>query len=133
MADAPAEKRPDPRLRAVFLVTGVTAALFAVGALATSGVRAAFSVAAGGAIAAANLYVMIRLVRGATSRSAEDGDAGGARAALGFATVLKMVALYGGVYLLAASGTVGVLPLMVGLGALPIGIASAALVRDRAA
>jgi ATP synthase I subunit len=131
MTDEP--RAMDPRLRAALRVTAGAAAVLCAGAGLGFGARAALSVAAGGAIAAANLYLLIRLVSAVFRRSADQGALDGAGVSLGLATVIKMLALYGGVYLLGTSGVVGVFPLMVGLGALPIGIASAALVSDRAA
>jgi hypothetical protein len=116
----------DARLRFAFLAVAAVGAAIALVAWIFWGGRVAVSVAVGSALSVANLYVLTRIVRAFTS----DGEPR-ARLPWGFVAVTKMAVLYGGVFLLARTGLVAILPLMAGLGALPIGLASTALLSDR--
>jgi hypothetical protein len=51
----------------------------------------------------------------------------------GIFAVVKMLVLFGGMWLLMTNGLVAPIPLVVGYGALPIGIAIGSLVSDKAA
>jgi len=99
------------------LLVGVSATV--VGAT-VSGALAARSIAIGAAVAAANLWLIAVVVRGML---------GGKRSRIPWPliAVAKMGALFGGLYLLLVSGWVGLLPLLVGYGALPIGIVAGQL------
>ena len=57
---------------------------------------------------------------------------GGTRA-WGVLALFKMIALFGGVWMLMSHRLVDPLPMLVGFGALPIGIAIGSLVSDRTA
>jgi hypothetical protein len=97
-------------LRAVVLV-GIAAS---VAAVALVGPRVALGVGIGAAAAAANLWVLTRVVRGFLS--------GANGLPWGVIALVKMTFLFGGLYLLVKSGVAGVMPLVLGFGALPVGI-----------
>jgi hypothetical protein len=122
----------DPRLgkpdgRFVTAMVGVAAlgALMAVTAEFTWGTRMAISVGTGAAIATSNLYVLSRIV-GAMIRG---GSGAGAWGVIAF---VKMLALFGGIWLLMTRGLVDPIGLVVGYGSLPIGIAIGSIVSDKA-
>jgi hypothetical protein len=79
------------------------------------GALAARSVALGAAVAAANLWTIGLVVRGMFSGKRS-------RVPWPLVAVLKMAILFGGLYLALKSGWVELLPLLVGYGALPVGI-----------
>ena len=122
----------DARMRRCLAGVAISGAVLAVGALAVANLWSGFSVAVGAAVATANLWVLARIVHALLPN-----DAAGARAQsrAGWALVaaLKMVGLVGVVWLLMRHGVVSPVPMMVGLGALPIGIAIGSLVSDRTA
>lgn len=111
-------------LRAVIAVGAVATVLAALG----WGARPAGSVLAGAVLAAANLWSLGRVVGPMLVASAGNG-AGAAR--YGVLAGLKILALFGGMWLLMARGWVAPLPLLVGYGALPLGIAMASLLAPR--
>lgn len=132
------EDRFDARMRASLAAVGVSGV--ALGALAAvfAGAAAAWSVLAGAGLATANLWTLARVVvallppepEGHEAREPAAPDPREARAWSSVA-MLKTVGL-----LLVAWGILryrvaAPLPLLVGFGALPIGIAIAALVSDR--
>jgi hypothetical protein len=110
----------------------ITGAVLSVGALALSGLGTASSVALGSAVAAANLWVLARIVALLLPRD-EAGAKTQGRAGWVVVGTLKMVALIAVVWLLMRHGVVSPLALVVGLCSLPIGIAIGSLVSDRAA
>jgi hypothetical protein len=122
----------DPRLRACLVAVAGSGAALAVGALLTFGGSTALSVAVGGGLAAANLWALARII-GALLPS--DGAAAAAQSRAGWSLVvgLKMIGLVLGAWLLMRHGWVAPLPLVVGFGALPIGIAIGSLVSDKVA
>jgi hypothetical protein len=119
-------------MRRTIAAVAATGAVLSVGALAAFGVASAFSVAVGAAIAAANLWVLARVIGAllpadeAAARSATRSRAGWSLVA-----VLKLFGLVGLVWLLMRQGVVAPLPMLVGFGSLPIGIALGTLVSDR--
>jgi hypothetical protein len=117
-------------MRRVLAAVAITGAVLSVGALAVSGLWSAFSVAVGAAIATANLWVLARVVRALLPTDAE-GARTQSRGAWALVAALKMVGLFGVVWLLMRHGVVAPLSLVVGLGSLPIGIAIGGLVSDR--
>lgn len=130
---SPRSDRLDPRLRtAILAVAGVGAAM-ALGTLALAGARAATSVALGGAVAAGNLWALARIVGAVLPSSPGHGPspAPPRRAAWALVAGPKMLGLVGLVGLLMRHGGVEPLPLLLGLGALPVGIVIGALVSDR--
>jgi hypothetical protein len=107
-------------LRRAIRWVAVTGALLALAMGLFSGFRAGFSTAVGAAVASANLYVLGRAV------AAMLGRGSGARAwrMLG---LLKMILLFAGVWILLTTGLVDPIPLVVGLGALPLGLATGSM------
>ena len=108
----------------------IAGGVLAVCALAVADPWSAFSVAMGGAIATANLWILARIVHALLPSTAE-GARAQSRAAWALVAALKMVGLVGVVWLLMRHGVVSPVPMMVGFGALPIGIAIGSLVSDR--
>jgi hypothetical protein len=127
-AEAPA--RFDARLRMSIRAVGATGGVLALCALAFAGLEAAVSVAAGAALAAGNLWLLARIV---TSLLPDDrpGAESQSRAGWALVAVLKMFGLLALAWLLMRHGIVSPLPMLVGFGALPIGIAIGSLVSDR--
>lgn len=102
-------------LRALLAAVAICGAAFTVGAFVLAGAHAAFSTAIGAAIATSNLYVLGRAV-GATGKSAWR--------VIG---LVKMLALFAGVWLLLTWRLVDPIPLVVGLGALPVGLTTGSM------
>jgi ATP synthase I chain len=130
-AEAPAPSGPlDARMRRAILTVGMTGAVGGLGALVVAGPTVAFSVAVGGALATLNLWALARII---AALLPVDDRAARAQSRVGWALVgmIKMVALVAVVWLLMRHGVVAVLPMALGLGALPIGIAIGSLVSDR--
>lgn len=143
----------EPDGRDAASVAAVAAAVLGLaltlGAFAIFSSRAALSVAAGATIAVANLVAMRAIIRrvltpadtddtpadtddvpDATEKDddtdhAAEGKRGGA--AWGAFGVAKIVVLFGGFYLLLTRGMVDPMPLVVGYGVLPLGIAASTL------
>lgn len=108
----------DPDVRSPSRMLGATLAaggLLAVGALALEGPRAAVGVALGAALAAANLWVISRVVRALVGR-------GGRPLFWALVGTVKVVVLMGAVYLLVMARFADILPLVLGYGALFVGI-----------
>lgn len=122
----------------------VLGTVFTLAAFATHDAKTGFSVAVGAAIAVANLLTMRAIVRalvrppeGEDETPEADGDAAekkdhraaGKRggAAWGVFAVLKIFVLFGGIWILLSKGLVVPIPLVVGYGVLPLGIAAAGL------
>jgi ATP synthase I chain len=128
-----AESPPQPfdaRLRMSIRAVAMTGGVLALGALAFVGLEAAVSVAAGAALAAGNLWLLARIV---TSLLPDDRPGAEAQSRAGWAlvAVVKMFGLLALAWLLMRHGIVSPLPMLVGFGALPIGIAIGSLVSDR--
>jgi hypothetical protein len=102
-------------------VIAITGVVFAGTAAALFGARTALSVALGAALATANLWILARIVRAVLLGSRREG------ATYALIAVLKLAALFGGVYLLVNSSIADILPLALGFGALPFGIVLAQL------
>jgi hypothetical protein len=113
-ADLPAQGE-DRTITSVVIAIAFIALLFTLGAGAKFGVRLAASVALGGLIAIANLVILARVVRSITSTS-------GRAAFWGGIYLLKVGALFGGVYLLFQTDVVNIYGVLVGLSALVPGI-----------
>jgi hypothetical protein len=127
-------RRLDARLRASLVSVALTGATFALAALALFGLSAAASVAVGAGLATVNLWALARIVAALLPDEA-GGPTGttGASGAVAWALlgIVKMFALFAVVWLLMRHGVVSALPMLVGFGALPIGIAIGSLVSDR--
>jgi hypothetical protein len=112
--------RDAPSWVAGVYATGIFGVLAAGVALAVDGTSACLGVAAGAILATANLWVIGLVVRAMV---------GGTRAPVPWVIVVlgKFAALFGVLCLLVFGGFVDILPLAVGIGALPVGIVVAQL------
>jgi hypothetical protein len=117
-------------MRTALAAVAIAGAGLSLGALPVFGLGAALSVAVGGAIATANLWALARIV---LALLPDDRAGAQAQSKAGWALValLKMLGLIAAVWLLMRHGVVSPLPMLVGFGALPIGIAIGTLVSDR--
>ncbi len=89
-----------------------------------SGMVAARSVAIGAALAVGNLWLLAQMVRGFLARK-------GATIPWSIVAVLKMVLLFGAMYVLVKSRFVDILPCVFGYAALPVGIVFAQVLGSR--
>ncbi len=107
------------------LLAGAAAALY--------GGRTAFSVAAGAGHAAGHLWALARVVASFLPREDEAGagSAGAKVGTWGLLAPLKTAGLLVAAWTLLSYRVASPLPMLVGFGALPIGIAIGALVSDR--
>lgn len=107
--------------------------LLTVGALVAYDTRTATSVAVGAGIALANLAVLRSLVRSVVGAPEDDegraeGEGPGLASGLwGLLSAVKILLLFGGVWVLLTRGLIDPIPLVVGYGVLPLGIVAAAL------
>jgi hypothetical protein len=129
--DAP-RGRYDGRMRTSIRAVAITGTVLALGAAAFAGIRAGFSVAAGAALAAGNLWLLARIVAELLP-SDREGAESQSRAGWALVAVLKMFGLLALAWLLMRHAIVEPLPMLIGFGALPIGIAIGSLVSDRSA
>jgi hypothetical protein len=131
---------------------GALGLILTLGALSIYGSRTALSVAVGAAIAIANLVTMRAIIRsilqepeGADAAPSADAGADGepkdepppARdhvaegkrggTAWGAFALIKILVLFGGIWILLTRGMVDPIPLVVGYGVLPLGIAASSL------
>jgi hypothetical protein len=130
MPDGGAVSPFDGRLRRSITAVAVSAGAFTVGALAFASPGAALSVALGGAVAAGNLWLLARVVAALLPESRPAAEAQ-SRGAWGLVAALKTVGLIAVAWLLMRRGIAAPLPMLIGFGALPIGIAIGSLVSDR--
>jgi hypothetical protein len=114
-----APEAADGQVQLALVAVASAGAVFAMGALVGWGARTAASTAVGAVIAVANLWVMKRIVR------AFLGQSGSGRAIWGLVGAVKFTLLLGGVWMLLSRRLLDPLPLAVGYGALPVGIALA--------
>jgi hypothetical protein len=128
---ADALRRPtDARLRYAIVAVALCGGALTLGAWILVGSRAALSVAVGAVLAAVNLWALARIVSALLPDGASAARPGGAgRWAL--LALLKMFALFAAVWLLMRYELVSPLAMLVGFGALPVGIAIGSLVSDR--
>ena len=122
--------RFDARLRTSIRAVAIAGAVLVLLALAFAGAGAALSVAAGAGLAAGNLWLLARTVSGLLPDDRPGAEAQ-SRAGWALVAVLKMLGLLALAWLLMRHGLVSPLPMLVGFGALPIGIAIGSLVSDR--
>ena len=144
MSDAPTGGKPEnDSALAAAKAAGLLGAILTLGALGLYGPRAAASVFLGAAIAVANLLTMRAIIRALlvvpeepdaaesdasrpTSKEHKDaGRRGGV--AWGIFAVLKILILFGGIWILLTRQLVDPMALAVGYGVLPLGIAGASL------
>lgn len=123
----------------------ILGAIFTLAAAGLYGGRTALSVAVGAGIAIANLLMLRAIIRalirapGEPEGSEAEGSTGekspqdhaeiGRRGGVAWAVfaVLKIFLLFGGVWILLTRGLVAPIPLVIGYGVLPLGIAAASL------
>jgi hypothetical protein len=117
------------RLRATMIAIAVAACAFSAVAAYAFSWRTALSVAIGGGIALANLWVLTRIVS-SLMPAENEAPRSDAKSAWGIMAALKLVFLFGGIWLLMTKHLVDPMALLVGFGALPIGIAIGTIVRD---
>lgn len=106
---------PDEGTRAAMMSVACTACVLAAGAFVAFDWRTACGVGVGGAFALANLWAFARIGEAFLSRR-------GHAAPWTVFGMLKLAGLFGGVWLILRSGIATPLALLVGYGALPIGI-----------
>lgn len=143
------EKTERDDIKTSIKAAAVLGAIFTLVAVATHDGRTAMSVGLGAAIAVANLLTMRAIVRaliqapegeeeeGSVEPVEQDGEAAekkdhraaGKRGgwAWGLFATFKILILFGGIWLLLSKGLVAPIPLVVGYGVLPLGIAAAGL------
>jgi len=116
MKTATRDHRPDPGLLRAFKSVGLCGVLLSAGSLLVfDELGQVLSVAVGAALALLNLWMTAYLVRGFIAPS-------GIRLPWPLIATLKLVLVFGGIYALLQREFLSLLPLMVGLGALPLGI-----------
>jgi hypothetical protein len=121
-ADHEGTSRPlgDASMRAAIVAVLVFGLFFSVVGFAVMGARVGLGVLLGGAVATVNLLVFARVGQAFMDRK-------GTAAPWGAVAVLKLVLLFGGVWLVLESGLVSALSLAAGYAALPFGITFASL------
>lgn len=120
----------DPRIRTTIAAVGASGAVLVLAAAATFGVSTALSVGAGAAIAAANLWALAHVI-GALLPGDGDQARAQSRGAWIVVALLKTLGLVAVVWVALVHGVVSPIAMLVGFGALPIGIAIGSLVSDR--
>ena len=129
--------RLDRRLVVSVIAVGLCGAALSVGAFVSFGRGTSVSVATGAAIATANLLALAYTVSALLPESRSGTQPGSQEQPTPFGWVLvgllKMFGLVVVVWLLMRHGLVSPVPLLVGFGALPIGIAIGSVVSDRGA
>ena len=116
MADEdPQRSHNAAQMRAAVISVALCGLCLSLGALAFFGGRAALGVAIGGAIATVNLLVFARIGDAFIGRK-------GKTAPWTVIALLKLVVLFGGIWLILMSGVVSGLSLAAGYGSLPLGI-----------
>jgi hypothetical protein len=124
----------DARLRATLAAVVLCGATLALGAFAMRGPATALSVGIGASVAAANLWALARIVSALLPNGSRLAThVPGSAMAWSVLAAFKMFALFATVWLLLRYALVSPLPMLVGFGALPAGIAIGSLVSDRSA
>ena len=147
MGTTPSGDPPDgaDAATAAAIAAAAMGVVLTIGAVALFGAHAALSVGVGAVIAVLNLVTMRAIVGAllrppegderadadseAQTRTHKDHVAEGKRggAAWGAFAVVKILVLFGGIWILLTRGLVDPIPLVVGYGVLPIGIATSSL------
>ena len=122
--------RFDGRLRTALRMVLVIAAVLTLFGLAFAGLAAGLSVALGGALAAGNLWILARIVMELLPNDSAGADAQ-SRGGWALVAVFKILSLLALAWLLMRHAIVSPMPMLVGFGSLPIGIAIGSLVSDR--
>jgi hypothetical protein len=124
--------RFDARLRTSLRTVLLMGAVFAFFGFAFAGLGAGLSVALGGVLAAGNLWVLARIVTELLPTDSAGAEAQ-SRGGWALVAVLKILGLLTFAWLLMRHAIVSPVPMLVGFGSLPIGIAIGSLVSDRSA
>jgi hypothetical protein len=119
----------DRSFRRVFVVVAVAGLLLGGGAYALRGERIALSALVGTLLGLSNLYILARIVA-VIAVPHEDAKSNGA-STWGIIALGKLMALTGIMWLLMTRHLVDPIGLVVGYGALPIGIAIGGVVSDK--
>lgn len=114
-------------VRLAMVATAGTGVVFTLGGLVVWDLATGVGVLTGGVIAVGNLWAIRRIVTALLSQSRKK------RGLWGLAAVFKFVGLLLVVAVLLRYDVVGLIPLLVGYAALPVGIAIAGLVASRVA
>jgi len=128
-AEAPAA-RYDSRMRTSLVAVALSGAVLAFCALAFFGVSAAWSVALGAGLATGNLWALAKIVAALLPDERSGPQNAGPWILV---ALLKMFGLLAAAWLLMRHAVVSPVPMLVGFGSLPIGIAIGSLVSDRGA
>jgi hypothetical protein len=115
-----AEPAGDPAMRSAVIAVACSAAALTLGALGVSGGRAALGAALGGALATANLWVFARLGDAFIARK-------GNTAPWSMIAAVKLVFVFGAIWVILERDLVPGLSLAVGYAALPLGITMGSL------
>lgn len=140
------DRQPDDTVAVAVTAAAVLGGVFALAALALDGPRAALSVLVGATIAVANILAMTAIIRSLLPGAPPDAEeeepksegypadderhrARGTRGGLlwGAFAAVKMVILFGGIWLLLTRHVVDPIPLLVGYGTMPLGIVVSAV------
>jgi ATP synthase I chain len=144
LGDEPNDEVPNDDTARAAKAAAILGGIFALVALSLYGTRAAGSVLVGAAIAVANLLTMRAIIRalvqapppeqsgeisGDEPARAPDPKGTGSRGGIawGIFAAFKILILFGGVWILLTRNVVDPMPLVVGYGVLPLGIAASAL------
>lgn len=119
----------DGPLTTAFLAVAASGVALTAGGAVLRGQVGAVSVGMGVLTAVANLYVLSRIVAALAIPHVD--AAKNAAFAWGVIALGKIMVLFGGIWLLMAHRLVDPIPLLVGYGSLPIGIAIGAVVSDK--
>ena len=119
----------DPRLVMAFRAVAVAGACLSIGLFFEGGVVPGVSAAIGAGVAFANLYVLSRIVFAVAVPYVDAKENAGF--VWGVIALGKMMVLFGGLWVLMTHHWVDPIPLVVGYGSLPIGIAIGAVVSDK--
>jgi hypothetical protein len=120
--------RFDRRLRTAIASVVVVGGIETILAFFVADARTALAVGLGAALAVGNLVALALVV---TSLLPSGEAASRGQAAWTLLALIKMLVLFGVTWLLLRSGVISPLALLVGFGALPLGIAIGSLVSDR--
>lgn len=131
-AEAPRPRHLDARLRITLAAVAISGVALTLAALAFFGPTVSWSVALGAALSSGNLWALARVVSALVPHDETGAKNAASTGAWTLVALLKMFGLLGIAWLLMRHGVVAPVPMLIGFGALPIGIAIGSLVSDRA-
>lgn len=120
-------------IRRTLIGVAVIGAIFGIGSIYMRDARITASVFIGAGLALGNLWVLAKIVKSMMPEEESSdgapgdeglrhGDGKGAASGWGILAVIKILALFGGAFVLWKSGVALPLPTLLGYGALPLGI-----------